>query len=136
VLSGQWRVEAVHGTGGDAAAPARPEPARQRPEPPRRPERPRQEQPPPERSAEAPREQARESGPREIRRPSRPAPGPSDVPPPPEPPPEDGDVTEEDMYNEAAADPGGAAGGVRVDPEEAAMELLTSQLGARRVDGR
>jgi len=40
------------------------------------------------------------------------------------------------MYAEAAADPGGTAGGARVDPEEAAMELLTSQLGARRVDGR
>ncbi|MEJ2863476.1 DNA polymerase III subunit gamma and tau [Actinomycetospora flava] len=135
VLSGQWTVQAVHGTGGDA--PSRPEPpARQRPDPPKRPERPRQEQPAPERPAEPPREQARESGPREIRRPSRPAPGPSDVPPPPEPPPEDGEVTEEDMYNEAAADPGGASGGARVDPEEAAMELLTSQLGARRVDGR
>jgi DNA polymerase-3 subunit gamma/tau len=35
-----------------------------------------------------------------------------------------------------AADPGGAGGGPRQDPEEAAMELLTSQLGARRVDGR
>ena len=138
VLSGQWRVEAVHGTGDGAGGggASRPEPpARQRPDPPRRPERPRQEQQP-ERSTEAPREQARESGAREIRRPSRPAPEPSDVPPPPEPPPEDGDVTEEDMYNEAAADPGGAAGGTRVDPEEAAMELLTSQLGARRVDGR
>jgi DNA polymerase-3 subunit gamma/tau len=40
------------------------------------------------------------------------------------------------MYAEAAADPGGTVGGSRVDPEEAAMELLTSQLGARRVDGR
>ncbi|MFC5139511.1 DNA polymerase III subunit gamma and tau [Actinomycetospora rhizophila] len=137
VLSGQWRVEAVHGTGGEGSGGGRPEPPpRQRPDPPRRPERPRQEPPAPDRPAEAPREQARESGPREIRRPSRPAPGPSDVPPPPEPPPEDGEVTEEDMYNEAAADPGGAGGGVRVDPEEAAMELLTSQLGARRVDGR
>ncbi|MDD7941516.1 DNA polymerase III subunit gamma and tau [Actinomycetospora lutea] len=137
VLSGQWRVEAVHGTGdGGGGGGARPEPARQRPDPPRRPERPRQEQPAPERPAEAPREQARESGPREIRRPSRHAPGPSEVPPPPEPPPEDGEVTEEDMYNEAAADQGGAGAGVRVDPEEAAMELLTSQLGARRVDGR
>ena len=29
------------------------------------------------------------------------------------------------MYAEAAADPGGTAGGARVDPEEAAMELLT-----------
>ncbi|GLZ46704.1 DNA polymerase III subunit gamma and tau [Actinomycetospora sp. NBRC 106375] len=145
VLSGQWTVQAVHGTGGDGGSGAgggRPEPPpRQRPEPPRRPERPerprREEAAAPERPAEPPREQARESAresaPREVRRPSR---EPSDVPPPPEPPPEDGDVTEEDMYNEAAADPGGAGGGPRVDPEEAAMELLTSQLGARRVEGR
>jgi DNA polymerase-3 subunit gamma/tau len=45
-------------------------------------------------------------------------------------------VTEEDMYAEAAADPGGTGDGTRRDPEEAVMELLTSQLGARRVDGR
>ena len=35
-----------------------------------------------------------------------------------------------------AAAPGSLKGGDDVDPEEAAMELLTSQLGARRVDGR
>ncbi|MEJ2886510.1 DNA polymerase III subunit gamma and tau [Actinomycetospora aeridis] len=138
VLSGQWRVEAVHGAGDGGGAPARPAPARQRPDPPQRPsrpERPRREDAPPDRSGPPAQEQHREAA-APPQRPSRPAPGPSDVPPPPEPPPEDGEVTEEDMYNEAAADPGGASGGARVDPEEAAMELLTSQLGARRVDGR
>ncbi|MDF2979241.1 MAG: dnaX [Actinomycetospora sp.] len=134
VLSGQWTVQAVHGTGGDGGGPARgggrAENPRQRPDPPRRPERP--ERP----ASEAP---ARPGGGASEAPPARrPAP-PSDIPPPPEPPDEDEHadrVTEEDMYAEAAADPGGTSGGARVDPEEAAMELLTSQLGARRVDGR
>ncbi|MDD7923946.1 DNA polymerase III subunit gamma and tau [Actinomycetospora chibensis] len=138
VLSGQWTVQAVHGTGGDsggggARGGGRPEQSRQRPDPPRRPERPpRPEQPP--RADAPPAEAPARGGPGDAPPARRPAP-PSDIPPPPEPP-EDGDVSEEDMYAEAAADPGGTAGGARVDPEEAAMELLTSQLGARRVDGR
>jgi DNA polymerase-3 subunit gamma/tau len=40
------------------------------------------------------------------------------------------------MYAEAAADARGAPAEPRRDPEEAVMELLTQQLGARRVDGR
>ena len=142
VLSGQWTVQAVHGTGGGdggggggggARGGGRPEQTRQRPDPPRRPERPqRPEQPP--RADAPPAEAPARGGSGDAPPARRPAP-PSDIPPPPEPP-EDGDVSEEDMYAEAAADPGGTAGGARVDPEEAAMELLTSQLGARRVDGR
>jgi len=140
VLSGQWSVQAVHGAGGDAGGPGRggrADAPRSRPEPPRRPERPapeRQERP------QRPERTATETSPRgggdapPARRPGRPS-EPADIPPPPEPP-EDGEVTEEDMYAEAAADPGGTSGGARRDPEEAAMELLTSQLGARRVDGR
>ncbi len=141
VLSGQWTVQAVHGTGGGdgggggggARGGGRPEQSRQRPDPPRRPERPqRPEQPP--RADAPPAEAPARGGSGDAPPARRPAP-PSDIPPPPEPP-EDGDVSEDDMYAEAAADPGGTAGGARVDPEEAAMELLTSQLGARRVDGR
>ena len=138
VLSGQWSVQAVHGTG-EQARPAEPRPGEsraaptRRPDPPRRPDRPAAEQPPrPEGSATATEKPPRRTV--EVPAGRRQAP-PSDVPPPPEPP-EDGEVTEEDMYAEAAADSGAAAGGVRQDPEEAAMELLTSQLGARRVEGR
>jgi DNA polymerase III subunit gamma/tau len=133
VLSGQWTVQAVHGTG-EQARPAEPRESRstspRRPDPPRRPER--AEQPPGPGTPAAAEKPARRTV--EVPAGRRQAP-PSDVPPPPEPP-EGGEVTEEDMYAEAAADPGGATGGVRQDPEEAAMELLTSQLGARRVDGR
>jgi DNA polymerase-3 subunit gamma/tau len=65
----------------------------------------------------------------------RPAAGPQDIPPPPEPP-DDEDVTEEDMYAEAHADPGSGDRAARRDPDDIVMELLTEQLGARRVDGR
>ena len=64
----------------------------------------------------------------------RPAAGPPDIPPPPEPPEEE--VTEEDMYAEAHAEPGSGERVVRRDPDDVVMELLTEQLGARRVDGR
>jgi DNA polymerase III subunit gamma/tau len=68
--------------------------------------------------------------------PARRAPAPDDgVPLPPEPP--DDDVPPEDeesMLAEAAA--GGEGPVERRDPEEAAIELLTSQLGARAIDGR
>ena len=64
----------------------------------------------------------------------RPAAGPPDIPPPPEPPEEE--VTEEDMYAEAHAEPGSGEPVVRRDPDDIVMELLTEQLGARRVDGR
>ena len=64
----------------------------------------------------------------------RPAAGPPDIPPPPEPPEEE--VTEEDMYAEAHAEPGSGEPVIRRDPDDIVMELLTEQLGARRVDGR
>jgi DNA polymerase-3 subunit gamma/tau len=64
----------------------------------------------------------------------RPAAGPPDIPPPPEPPEEE--VTEEDMYAEAHAEPASGEPVVRRDPDDIVMELLTEQLGARRVDGR
>ena len=54
---------------------------------------------------------------------------------PPEPPDEDvpPPVDEESMIAEAAATP--AASGERRDPEEEAIELLTSQLGAKAIQG-
>ncbi|MCD2189878.1 hypothetical protein [Actinomycetospora soli] len=45
-------------------------------------------------------------------------------------------MTEEDMYAEAHADPGGGERVAARNPDDAAMELLTQHLGARRVDGR
>ncbi len=59
----------------------------------------------------------------------------SGVPLPPEPPPEDAPPDaddEESMMAEAAADTGAA--GARRDPEVAAMELLSNELGARTID--
>ncbi|WP_346278899.1 DNA polymerase III subunit gamma and tau [Pseudonocardia sp.] len=112
VLGVRWRVRCEHG---DAAAP----PAAQagtgtsppaQPAPQRRPSR-----PPPVRRSTAP-----DDG----------------VPLPPEPPDEDAPPDdEESMIAEAAA---GAADvpTERRDPEEAAIELLTAQLGARAIDGR
>jgi DNA polymerase-3 subunit gamma/tau len=40
------------------------------------------------------------------------------------------------MYAEAHAEPGSGEPVVRRDPDDIVMELLTEQLGARRVDGR
>jgi DNA polymerase-3 subunit gamma/tau len=57
-------------------------------------------------------------------------PGPSDPPPPPEPPPDD----EEEMLAEAAYSVGDGEPASRRDPEEVAIELLTTQLGARAVE--
>ena len=66
------------------------------------------------------------------RGPARPPAAAPDIPPPPEPPDED-DVSEEDMYAEAQDGGGGTVD--RRTPDDIAMELLTEQLGARRVDG-
>jgi DNA polymerase III subunit gamma/tau len=109
VLGVRWRIRCEHGEAGNgpAAAPtggATPPPATAAP--PRRPAR-----PPPTRRSAAP-----DDG----------------VPLPPEPP--DDDVPpddEEAMLAEAAA---GARPPERRDPEEAAMELLSAQLGARAID--
>ena len=54
------------------------------------------------------------------------------MPPPAEPPPPPDDDDEESMMAEAGnADPSAP----RRDPEEAALELLQNELGARRIDG-
>ncbi|MDL5154538.1 DNA polymerase III subunit gamma and tau [Actinomycetospora termitidis] len=158
VLSGEWAVRATDAAGqqaggqqpegGRPSGPPRGGPAQapQRPAAPEQPARP--SRPEPQRSEGAPagrpqfqRPSARGNGgappasePAAPERPRASAP-PADIPPPPEPP-EDDEVSEEDMYAEAHADPGGGERVAARDPDDEAMELLTQQLGARRVDGR
>jgi len=112
VLGVQWRVRCEHGSGPPpAAAPSRGAGPAQ-PNPPAAPRRP--SRPPPTRKSTAP-----DDG----------------VPPPPEPEPEEAPPDdEESMIAEAAT--ATAVPTVRRDPEEAAMELLTAELGARAIDQR
>jgi DNA polymerase-3 subunit gamma/tau len=112
VLGVRWRIRCEHGEpGGSSPAPSSragtAPPAA--PPPPRRPTR-----PPPTRRSTAP-----DDG----------------VPLPPEPPDDDTppEDDEEAMLAEAAAG-AGTAPAERRDPEEAAIELLTAQLGARAID--
>ncbi|MFB9383518.1 DNA polymerase III subunit gamma and tau [Pseudonocardia petroleophila] len=109
VLGVSWRVRCEHGDGGTPAGSAPrgsgPTPPAAAPAPPRR--------PPPTRRSTAP-----DDG----------------TPLPPEPPPEDAPPDdEESMIAEAAAAPV-TSHAERRDPEEAAIELLTTQLGARALD--
>ena len=114
VLGVRWRVRCEHG---DAAAGPPPAPSRGAAPPSAAPHT-----PPPRRPSRPP--------------PTRRAPAPDDGEPlPPEPPDDDTppEDDEEAMLAEAAA--GAGAGPVaRRDPEEAAIELLTAQLGARAID--
>jgi DNA polymerase III subunit gamma/tau len=116
VLGVRWQVRCESGdapaappAGGRGGAPRRPEP----------PSRPQQAPPP-----------ARAHRPPPARRSSAPDDG---VPLPPEPPDDDAppDDDEEAMLAEAAVP---VADGERRDPEEAAIELLTTQLGARAIE--
>jgi DNA polymerase-3 subunit gamma/tau len=137
VLGVRWRVRCEHGDGGSPPPPAgRAEPARGDARPPA----PRGQS---GSGRAAPGATGGEGGPQ--RRPSRPPPvrrstsanaAAEDVPLPPEPPDEEAppEDDEEAMLAEVAADPGSAA--PRRDPEEAAIELLASQLGARTLDQR
>ncbi|WP_433801168.1 DNA polymerase III subunit gamma and tau [Actinomycetospora sp. CA-084318] len=160
VLSGEWAVRATDAAGQQAGAPPQDggrggAPARaaapQTPQRPSRPE-PAPEQQRPSRPEPQRAENGAAGGRPQFQRPSaaraaaggapapaaerpRPASAPPDIPPPPEPP-EDDEVTEEDMYAEAHADPGGGERVAARNPDDAAMELLTQHLGARRVDGR
>jgi DNA polymerase III subunit gamma/tau len=112
VLGVRWRVRCEHG---DAAVPPAAQAGTGTPPP---------AQPAPQR---------RPSRPPPVRRSTAPDDG---VPLPPEPPDEDAPPDdEESMIAEAAA---GAADvpTERRDPEEAAIELLTAQLGARAIDRR
>nr|WP_239028660.1 DNA polymerase III subunit gamma and tau [Pseudonocardia acidicola] len=115
VLGVQWRVRCEHGD-----APAQPAAARGRPQS-------APQQPAPRRSNRP------ETSRPEPRRRSAPDDGIPLPPEPPadEPPPDD----EESMMAEAAADARGEPV-ARRDPEEAAIELLSSELGARTIDQR
>jgi len=117
VLGVRWRVRCEHGdaggpaAGGPAAGPARGGGSTP-PSPPAAPRRP--SRPPPTRRSTAP-----DDG----------------TPLPPEPEPEETPPDDEaSMIAEAAT--ATAVPTERRDPEEAAMELLTSQLGARAIDQR
>ncbi|GAA4704007.1 hypothetical protein GCM10023215_49500 [Pseudonocardia yuanmonensis] len=136
VLGVQWRVRCETGDGGGPAqppprqasqrsAPQRPS-RREAPEPaedrPSRPEPARQERPEPRRPA--PSRSERPRGGTEDGIPLPPE------PPADEPPPDD----EEAMF--AEADASRAERSVRRDPEEVAIELLSSELGARAFDQR
>jgi DNA polymerase-3 subunit gamma/tau len=119
-----------------APEPARPEPGR--PEPGRpEPARPEPARAEPARAEPADRaEPQRESG--GYRRPSGGRPqgrAQTDVPLPPEPPDEEPPPDDEEAMF-AEADASRAERSVRRDPEEAAIELLSSQLGARAFDQR
>ncbi len=142
VLGVQWRVRCDQGDSG-GPAPARParadRPAPQRPAP-QRPSRPEPEgsaaraQPAGGADGEraVPQRRGQASGPRRP-----PSEGTGGDPLPPEPPPEDAppDVDdEESMMAEAAADAG--SGAARRDPEVAAMELLSTELGATAFEQR
>ncbi|TQM36347.1 DNA polymerase III tau subunit [Pseudonocardia cypriaca] len=115
VLGVRWQVRCESGEAPAAPAAGRSAPPR-RADPPSRP----QHTPPPARAQQSP--------------PARRAPTPDDgVPLPPEPPDEDAppEDDEEAMLAEAAVPVSDAE---RRDPEEAAIELLTSQLGARAIE--
>jgi DNA polymerase III subunit gamma/tau len=120
VLGVRWQVRCEHGDA-PAAAPA----AEGRGAPPRRPtpgDGPQRPQQPPQ--------PARSPRPPPVRRSTAPDDG---VPLPPEPPAEEAPPEDEEaMLAEAAA--GGVRAAERRDPEEAAIELLASQLGARAID--
>jgi DNA polymerase-3 subunit gamma/tau len=134
VLGVRWRVRCEHGDGGSPPPPSgRPEPARTEPTPAF--ERPNSGGARPAAAPSAPEGSAQ-------RRPTRPPPvrrstsADEGVPLPPEPPDEEAppEDDEEAMIAEVAADTTGSA--PRRDPEEAAIELLTAQLGARTLDQR
>jgi DNA polymerase-3 subunit gamma/tau len=122
VVGGNWRVKCVHA----GAAPT---------------QQPTQAPPPPRPQPTRPSQQA------SVQTPQREAPRPAtdhdDVPPPPEPPepddplppptPKSPEEEEEDMLKEAAEKPGEGERSVARDPEEVAIELLTQELGARKI---
>ncbi len=122
VIGGNWRVTCVHGSG-TAAPPAQAAP-QPRPQP-TRPSRPAAAPEPPQRQA------------------SRPATDHDDIPPPPEPPepddplpppaPKTQEEEEEEMLAEASQKPSDGERIVARDPEEVAIELLTQELGARKI---
>ncbi|RVW00922.1 DNA polymerase III subunits gamma/tau [Rhodococcus spongiicola] len=138
VFGGDWEVTCEHGAAPDAASPAQDAPVVAAPQ-----------------QAKAPAAQrfSRPSQARAVPPPGTPVPEPDDIPPPeapdypddPGPPPpsavDDGYAPspppttpedEEEMMAEAAVPVEEAS---RVDPDDAAGELLTEVLGARQIDG-
>jgi DNA polymerase-3 subunit gamma/tau len=132
VLGVRWRVRCEHGDGGS------PPPSSGRAEPARTTPAPAFERPAPSAARAAAAPPAPEAA--AQRRPTRPPPvrrstsTDEGVPLPPEPPDEEAppEDDEEAMIAEVAADTTGSA--PRRDPIEAAMELLSSQLGAKTLD--
>jgi DNA polymerase III subunit gamma/tau len=124
LIGGDWTVRCVHAdTTGPGAATAPTAAVRQRPVPTRS-SQPRSPEPP----------KGRE-GPQRRETPRRPAPPTDDVPPPPEPPDPDEPPPDDDPG--APAEPSAdfePAESVAVHPQDAAIKLLTTQLGARPVD--
>jgi DNA polymerase-3 subunit gamma/tau len=124
VLGGQWRVKCVHTEQG---APAAATPTARAPQPPARPN------PGPDQ------QQRREPEVRRTQPPARPAARQrpvEDVPPPPEPPEPDDPLPAEPTSWEKPPDVGSPAGGSAParEPDEVAIGLLMSHLGARRLD--
>ncbi|MFD4180509.1 DNA polymerase III subunits gamma/tau [Rhodococcus sp. NPDC058514] len=132
VFGVDWAIDCEVGAAAPADAPPRAQPARQQPSKPAG--APRFSRPSQERAAPAPAERTE----------SAPGPAADDIPPPDEPDyPDDPGSTyaapdsvtpedEEEMMAQAAepADPS-----VRRDPEEMALQLLETHLGAKRIDG-
>jgi DNA polymerase-3 subunit gamma/tau len=125
VVRGDWQIRCVHGDGGGTEGPGaarRPAPAvRARPVAEARVAEP-VAPPPPVTPAPEPRRAA------PVRRSAE-----ADVPPPPEPPDDDEmppDPRDEDVSGGAVVAP---APPVRRDPEAAAVDMLTTQLRARRI---
>ncbi|MEV4311215.1 DNA polymerase III subunit gamma and tau [Actinocrispum sp. NPDC049592] len=123
VIGGNWRVKAVHAGAPVAAAAAPPKAA---PPPPQRPQPARQVEPP---RREAPRPATDHD---DIPPPPEP-PEPDDPLPPPPPPPQTEEEAEEEMLAEASQAPGDGERVQARDPEEIAIELLTQELGARKI---
>jgi DNA polymerase-3 subunit gamma/tau len=138
VLGVQWRVRCETGDGGGPAQPP-PRQTSQRPAP-QRPSRREAPEPPAENRPSRP-EPARQERPEPRRpapsRPERPRGGGTDdgIPLPPEPPADDPPPDDEEAMF-AEADASRAERSVRRDPEEVAIELLSSELGARAFDQR
>lgn len=122
VLGGKWRVTCVHGSA--TAAP----PAQAAPQPRPQPTRPSRATAP-----EPPQRQAPRPATEHDDIPPPPEPPEPDDPLPPPPPPKTEAEEEEEMLAEASQKPSEGERIVARDPEEVAIELLTQELGARKI---
>ncbi|ONI79039.1 DNA polymerase III subunit gamma/tau [Actinosynnema sp. ALI-1.44] len=126
VIGGKWRITCVHGS-----ASAAPQAAQAPPQPRPQPTRPSQAAapPPPQRQAPRPATDHDDIPPPEPPEPDDPLPPPAPPPPPPKTEAEE----EEEMLVEASQKPGEGERIVARDPEEVAIELLTQELGAKKI---